>query len=338
MRFDKEKKKSIIIYLLEKIDRGDESISKSVSEAFSINQNTVHSYINELVEHDIIRRIKRNQYDLISKKFEYHLKRSAGQLDSDTYAYNAYLHQHIKDFPSNVQGIWSYAFSEMINNVMDHSGAENLDIYIEQNYLKTTAIIEDNGIGIFKKIKDYFDFDTLEDAICELFKGKLTTDSKNHSGEGIFFSSKMMDNFYIISDGKIFTTNKYDNSIINDITAKENTGTCVFMSLSNFSVRQCRDIFDLYANVDGGFVKTTIPLKSIFDSAPVSRSQAKRLINRLEKFQEVIIDFDDIPWIGQGFAHQLFVVFANEHPEIKLIPINMNSDVTKMYTHVTSKI
>ncbi len=202
--------------------------------------------------------------------------------------------------------------------------------------LKTTVIVEDNGIGIFKKIKEYFGFDTLEDAICELFKGKLTTDSKNHSGEGIFFSSKMMDDFYIISDGKIFTTNKYDNSIINDITAKENAGTCVFMSLSNFSVRQCLDIFDLYVNVDGGFVKTTIPLKSIFDSAPVSRSQAKRLINRLEKFQEVIIDFDGIQWIGQGFAHQLFVVFANEHPEIKLIPIDMNADITKMYTHVTS--
>ena len=50
MRFNEEKKKSIIVYLLEKIDQQDEGISKAVSDAFSINQNTAHTYINELVE------------------------------------------------------------------------------------------------------------------------------------------------------------------------------------------------------------------------------------------------------------------------------------------------
>ena len=31
----------------------------------------------------------------------------------------------------------------------------------------------------------------------------------------------------------------------------------------------------------------------------------------------------------------MFVVFSKEHPEIRMIPINMNEDVTKMYVHVT---
>ncbi|MCD7745706.1 MAG: DUF4325 domain-containing protein [Lachnospiraceae bacterium] len=337
MRFDKDKKKSIIIYLLEKIDQGDSGISKAVSDAFSINQNTVHRYINELAKEGVIHRVKRNQYELINQRYEYHLKRSNGDLLSDMYAYNACLSPHISLLPENVQQIWAYTFSEMVNNVMDHSDAENLIIRIEQNYLKTIAVIEDDGIGIFKKIKDHFCFESLEDAICELFKGKLTTDTKNHSGEGIFFSSKMMDDFYIISGGKIFTINKYDNSVINDIASKERVGTCVFMSLSNFSHKESREVFDLYANVDGGFTKTTIPMKNIFDSYPVSRSQAKRVCNRLEKFQEVIIDFDEVQWMGQGFAHQLFVVFANEHPEIKLTPVGMNEDIEKMYIHVISE-
>ncbi len=337
MRFDKDKKKSIIIYLLEKIDQGDSGISKAVSDVFSINQNTVHRYINELVDQGVIRRVKRNQYELINQMYEYHLTRSNGDLASDMYAFDTCLFQHIRQLPSNVQRIWSYTFSEMINNVMDHSNAENLNIHIEQNYLKTTAVIVDDGIGIFKKIKDHFCFESLDDAICELFKGKLTTDTKNHSGEGIFFSSKMMDDFYIISDGKIFTVNRYDNSIIKDIAARENDGTSVFMSLSNFSHKESREVFDLYANVDGGFVKTTIPMKNIFDSFPVSRSQAKRVCNRLEKFQEVIIDFDGLQWMGQGFAHQLFVVFANEHPEIRLTPVGMNDDIERMYTHVISE-
>lgn len=335
MKFNEEKRKSIIIYLLEKIEQKDSGISKAVSDAFSVNQNTVHTYINELVDEGVIKRIKRGQYELVKTEYEYDLKRSKGDLDTDTYAYDACLYSHIKQFAANVEAIWSYAFSEMVNNVMDHSFAENLKIIIEQDYLKTCVIIADDGIGIFEKIKEHFGYATLEEAICELFKGKLTTDSKNHSGEGIFFSSKMMDNFFIVSSGKIFTNNKYDNSKIISIVESNIKGTCVIMSLSNFTHKNPQEVFDLYANVDGGFVKTKIPMKSIFDSSPVSRSQAKRVCNRLEKFEEVILDFDGIQWMGQGFAHQLFVVFTNAHPNIKLIPINMNEDVTKMHIHVT---
>lgn len=334
MRFNSERKKSIIIYLLEKIEQKDEGISKSVAQAFSVNQNTVHTYINELVDEKIIKRIKRGQYELVKEEYKYDLKRENGDLDTDTYAYDYCLQEHICDLAVNVQAIWSYAFSEMINNVMDHSAAENVKVIVEQDYLNTNVMIADDGIGIFKKIKEHFAFSSLDEAICELFKGKLTTDSENHSGEGIFFSSKMMDDFFIVSSGKIFTNNKYDNSRIISIAVENVKGTCVIMSLSNFSHKNPQEVFDLYANVDGGFIRTKIPMKNIFDTSPVSRSQAKRVCNRLEKFKEVVIDFDGVQWMGQGFAHQIFVVFVKEHPDISLIPINMNEDITKMYNHV----
>ena len=77
-----------------------------------------------------------------------------------------------------------------------------------------------------------------------------------------------------------------------------------------------------------------ILMKNMFTTSPVSRSQAKHICNRLEKFQEITLDFEGLSWMGQGFAHQLFVVFANEHPDIELLPIHMNEDVTKMYNHV----
>ncbi len=338
MKFNEEKKQSIIIYILEKIEQNDERISKTVSEAFDVNQNTIHTYINELVDNNIIRRVKRGKYELVKKEYEYELKRSKGELDTDTYAYEHCLFDLIKEFGQNVEAIWSYAFSEMINNVMDHSQAENVKIIIEQDYINTHAAILDDGIGIFKKIKEHFGFNTLDEAICELFKGKLTTDMENHSGEGIFFSSKMMDDFFIVSSGKIFTNNKYGNSRIINLAEENNKGTGVYMSLSNFSHRNPQEVFDLYANIDGGFIKTKIPLKNIFDTSPVSRSQAKRVCNRLDKFKEIVIDFDGIQWMGQGFAHQIFVIFSREHPDMQLIPINMNEDVTKMYVHVIQEI
>ena len=337
MKFNVEKANMINMYILEKIDAGSESLSASVAEAFGISTNTVHSYLRKLQEQNIIVKAKRGEYKLVTNSFEYRLKRSQGDLDTDTYAFDAFFEQHIKDLPDNVYRIWEYAFSEMINNVVDHSEAENLAILVEQNYLNTSAFIIDNGVGIFNKIRKHFSLPGIDEAICELFKGKLTTDSSNHSGEGIFFSSKMMDRFCIYSGGRVFTTTKYSNEQILSLDLGEDfSGTAVLMSLSNFSQRQAADVFDQYASVDGGFTKTRIPLKNIFDTAPISRSQAKRVCNRLDSFLEVEIDFDGLDWMGQGFAHQMFVVYQNAHPDIKLIPTNMSENVQKMYNHVIS--
>lgn len=333
-KFSDEKKRAIEKYILDKIESGDPDLSQTVSAALDINRNTVHRYINKLADDGIIERKKRGEYVLKKKEHMYSLRRSDNELENDIDVFNKCLKPHLKSLPSNVQQIWAYTFSEMVNNVIDHSAAEELQIVVMQSYVETEVIIYDNGIGIFEKIKEHFGFSTLDDAVCELFKGKLTTDAKNHSGEGIFFSSKLMDTFIIVSDGKVFTNNKYDDSELESMTSNEAKGTFVSMTLSNKSKKNSQDIFDAYSNVDGGFTKTTIPLKNIFDGSPVSRSQAKRICNRLEKFEEVILDFDSIEWMGQGFAHQVFVVFHNEHPGITIVPINMNENVTKMYNHV----
>lgn len=79
----------------------------------------------------------------------------------------------------------------------------------------------------------------------------------------------------------------------------------------------------------------TVVLKEIFESTPMSRSQAKGLYIGWEVFETIEIDFDGLEWMGQGFAHQLFVIFQREHPHIELKPINMAEGVAKMYNHVT---
>ena len=354
MRVSNEKKQAVKHDILEKIMQGDPELTRTVAETFAINRATVYTYLNELQEQGIVRKVKRGNYELVPQTWQYVLERKKGDLDADMYAYHQCLEEHIRDLENNVIGIWSYVFSEMVNNVVDHSEAQYAYVFVERNYLKTRVLLYDDGVGIFRKIQDYFHLPSLEEAICELFKGKLTTDAENHSGEGIFFSSKLMDTFFIVSDGKIFTNNKYDESRIMaiaedgaDIVREKNAydglsggsraflkGTCVIMELANSSRKNAKDVFDLYADEDGGFVKTRIPLKNIFDASPVSRSQAKRICNRLELFREAVLDFEGIQWMGQGFAHQLFVVFANQHPEMKLIPLHMNEDVAKMYHHV----
>lgn len=334
MKFTEEKKQALINYILEKIDAGEERLASTVKQAFGINESTLYSYLNSLLDDGIIKKVKRNKYELAQAVHTFELERSKKELDSDTYAYTKYIYDLVKNFSSNVEQMWAYAFSEMTNNVMDHSQAENASIIVEQNYLYTRIWLIDDGVGIFEKIRKYFGLTDVNEAIGELFKGKVTTDAKNHSGEGIFFSSRMMDEFYIISDGVIFSHDKFNDDFIKSAPLPYATGTCVMMKLNNNSKRTPKEVFSRYENEDGGFDKTEITLKNIFNSSPISRSQAKRLCSGMEKFSCVELNFSEIEWMGQGFAHQLFVVFAAEHPGVELTPVNMNEDVKRMYNHV----
>lgn len=66
----------------------------------------------------------------------------------------------------------------------------------------------------------------------------------------------------------------------------------------------------------------------------ISRSQAKRVVARLDLFKTILFDFTGVPTIGQAFADEIFRVFANEHPNIALLPIHANSEVQRMIVRV----
>ena len=70
----------------------------------------------------------------------------------------------------------------------------------------------------------------------------------------------------------------------------------------------------------------------------MSRSQAKRLVARFEHFQKVILDFQDVTSIGQGFADQIFRVYQNEHPNVQLFVINATEDIKDMITRTGHQI
>ncbi|MBP3196631.1 MAG: DUF4325 domain-containing protein [Butyrivibrio sp.] len=340
MKFSKDKKEIIISYLLEKIAEGRDDAPKLVSKEFEINLNTVHTYLNELIDQGRIIREKRGVYKLNENRVSFTFTRSGGDLEDDGYIFEYIVEPQIAGLSDTIRQIWYYAVSEMINNVIDHSEAENVHVTVVQDIRSTTVIIQDDGIGIFRKLQEYYGFRTFSDIAAELAKGKLTTDEIHHSGEGIFFTSRLMDYFAAVSCGSIFTHNKY-SEISQEISVfgsgrirKNKRGTLIYMSLSNYSNKNALDIFNSYASIEGGFTKTSIPLKNIYDMPPVARSQAKRLVRRLGDFEEVILDFEGMEAIGQGFAHELFVVFQNEHKNTRLIPINSNEVITKMIAHV----
>ncbi len=72
------------------------------------------------------------------------------------------------------------------------------------------------------------------------------------------------------------------------------------------------------------------------DDKLVSRSQAKRLIARFDRFKVVILDFEGVESLGQAFADEVFRVFGNRFPTIELSEVNANADVTRMIRRATS--
>jgi hypothetical protein len=99
--------------------------------------------------------------------------------------------------PQNVRDIWHYTATEMINNAIDHAGAIDVRVGARKNALDTEVVVTDDGEGIFVKIQRALGLHDPREAILELAKGKLTTAPDQHTGEGIFFTSRAVDLFEI---------------------------------------------------------------------------------------------------------------------------------------------
>lgn len=221
---------------------------------------------------------------------------------------------------------------EMFNNAIDHSDGTCIGVQVLVDKANTTIGIMDDGVGVFRKIKNTFNLANEHEAILELSKGKLTTNKSKHSGEGIFFASRAVDMFILTSYGISFTHNeKIENDVL--FMGKDNVeGTLVGMQLKNNSTRQLVDVFNKFSGDDYGFDKTIIPIElaRYGDENLVSRSQAKRVMARVNLFKNVVLNFENVPLIGQAFSDEIFRVFANEHPDIELAYINANPDVENM--------
>jgi hypothetical protein len=170
------------------------------------------------------------------------------------------------------------------------------------------------------------------EAILELAKGKLTTAPKHHSGEGIFFTSRVMDEFEIESHHLRFCHVPQRADRIAE-QGSDTPGTRVRMRLDNDSARVLKTVFDEYTGSgEYDFDRTVVPLRLAQHEGEklVSRSQAKRIANRFERFKRVELDFAGIEEIGQAFADEMFRVFATAHPEIRITPLNTSVAVAQM--------
>ena len=346
MSFQEEKRESIKRYMLEKIRLDDEEFIQKTTYNFQISVTTVKRYIQECLEKQILLMDADTDCGYRLQKQEYCFEYSVEDgLDEDDIYYDD-ISPLLQEVSEESKRIWRYAFMEMMNNALEHSGCENISCRVVKDALYTEITITDDGIGIFKNVQNYLTEQlgrkaTYQDALMELYKGKLTTAAQNHSGEGIFFSSKALDEFAIWSDDAVYVqgvleqTKFVQDHLIAYYTRLKHIGTAVMMKLENRTQRVLKEVFNMYSTIDEGFVKTRIPIKEACrEGEPISRSQARKLLYRLENFKLVELDFWEVDFMGQGFADEVFRVFKTRYPDIEIHPINACPDILRMIKHV----
>jgi excisionase family DNA binding protein len=233
-------------------------------------------------------------------------------------------------FPTPALRIMRYAFTEMLNNAIDHSGGTRAEVEWWDDADMLAFDIRDDGRGIFSHVRDGLELEDHFAAIQELSKGKTTTNPREHTGEGIFFTSKAVDVFEIASNGWRWTI---DNIRQDQAVGAEppGQGTSVRCEVDPGTSRTLSDVFDTFTGEDHSFSKSRVRVK-LFELGVdfVSRSEAKRLLRSLERFQQVEVDFEGVREVGQGFIDELLRVWPSQHPDTRIIPTNMNRAVEAM--------
>jgi biotin operon repressor len=230
--------------------------------------------------------------------------------------------------------ITRYSFTELLNNVVDHSKSEYCSVRWTSGLYDIQFHIRDFGIGLFHSIQKKFKLESEYDALGELIKGKTTTMKERHSGEGIFFTSRVADRIFFRSHRILLG---FDNLGMDVTVAQKRLlkGTDVQFQLSKQSKRKLEKVFAEYApaEFEYRFEKTRVRV-ALFGSDLVSRSTARRMLHGLDKFQEVMLDFENVRSIGQGFADEVFRVFPAAHPGITLRTENVPAVLEPMIRHV----
>ena len=242
----------------------------------------------------------------------------------------------LDDLSEQAENILYFAFTEMLNNAIDHSrsGVGYAKIWLEDGKLK--FIVQDKGIGVFRNVMSKKHLPSEVVAAQELIKGKLTTAARRHSGEGIFWTSKIADRFTLRSyNYELVVDNSLQDYTIKALEEKF-IGTEVYFEVAKDTQKSIRQLFREYTFDEEHLTldTTSIPI-NLFQEGDIwiSRSQAKKVLAGLTRYKKIILNFAGVDVIGQAFADEIFRVFNISHPEIELEPINMSDSVKLMVEH-----
>ncbi len=330
--------------VLKYIKKRGSASGKEIADALGFSRQAINKHLKKLVQQNMVMKTgstKSAKYTItsaVSKILQVQkLKRKfdLADLEEDQVFNKIAQSLNLKKYLiENVFEIFSFAFTEMLNNAIDHSQSEGCVVEITLDPYRCSFRIRDFGIGIFYSIFTKFNLSDEAAAIGEIVKGKRTTMPERHTGEGIFFTSKSGDTIIFRSHKTaiIFDNTKRDIFIEEKKFIK---GTEVTFGINRHSKRKLAAVFSQYApeEFDYNFEKTRVSVK-LQQGQYISRSEAKRLLAGLDRFKVIVLDFKDVRSLGQGFADEIFRVFNKNHPDITITTENLSPTLKPMIQNV----
>lgn len=318
--------------ILDLLRRGP-TTSTAVARGLSVSRQAAHARLKALVESDRVVR------EGVARATRYRLpaaERWERSFPLSGLAEDQVLQQMVAEdaavgrLTGEAEGLVAYVVTELVNNAIDHSSGNQVRVSAEQRDTLLLLEIEDDGVGVFTHVRDTLSLPSELAALQELSKGKTTTAPERHTGEGLFFTSKAVDFFCLTSGAQAWIVDNRREDVAVAAVEPKRLGTLASVEIDLADVRSLAMLFDEYTQ-DYEFAKTrTVVRLFAIGVRFVSRSEAKRLTHGLDRFREVVLDFRGVEGIGQGFADEIFRVWARAHPAVSLEPVNMNETVAFM--------
>ena len=242
--------------------------------------------------------------------------------------------------PPNLLRLVQQAFCELLNNAIGHSGGTHVTVSLRQTASQVQLLVSDNGVGLFERIAQTFSIASPALAMLELSKGKLTSQPDRHTGEGLFFTSRLADVFDLHANDAAFQQRAWDERGWHPQRALRHAGTSVYAAFALDTPRTLdgvRSAYSVGADPFGvEFSRTTVPLRLITSAIEglESRAQARRVCARLGEFRRAEIDFGGVASGGHAFADELFRVFGPAQRSLDLVPVNMTPAVAALVASV----
>lgn len=240
--------------------------------------------------------------------------------------------------PPAVARMVQHAFTELLNNAIDHSGGSQVTVSVRQTALHVQLLVSDDGCGVFHRIEAAHGVADPTVAMLELSKGKFTSQPERHTGRGLFFTSRLADVFDLHANENAFQYRGFGHRSWYRSRPMARQGTSIYMAINLDTPRTLDSVLRAHS-LDGdgyGFERTVVPLQLLMGQGTglESRAQAKRVAARLQQFRHAEVDFTGIADVGHSFADELFRVALLDHPSLELVPVGMAPRVAAMIASV----
>jgi anti-sigma regulatory factor (Ser/Thr protein kinase) len=241
------------------------------------------------------------------------------------------------DLPPAVRRMAQHAFTELVNNAVDHSGGSTVTVSVRQTPVQVQLLVSDDGRGAFETIREAFAIDDPAQAMLELAKGRLTTQPARHSGRGLYHVARLADVFDLHANASGWRRLAWDDGRWQAARALPRQGTSVYVAIALDTTRTLDDVLRAASRdgTRGGIDHTVVPLRLLAtDGVLESRALARRAAWRLEQFASATLDFDGIADVGPAFADELCRVLPAQHPGLQLASVNATPAIASQLARV----